>query len=90
MGPRVEADRNHPQRRAVLGVRRERPDGPPDLLDVAPILGVCYGMQLIAHLEGGAVERAGRREYGRADVEVLETSGVFAGFSARPAGAAPG
>src|SRR5512142_1848757 len=28
-----------------------------DLLDVAPILGVCYGMQLIAHLEGGAVER---------------------------------
>ncbi|HET9004429.1 MAG TPA: glutamine-hydrolyzing GMP synthase [Gemmatimonadaceae bacterium] len=51
-----------------------------DLLDVAPILGVCYGMQLIAHLEGGAVERAGRREYGRADVEVLEPSGVFAGF----------
>ena len=51
-----------------------------DLLDVAPILGVCYGMQLIAHLEGGAVERAGRREYGRADVEVLEPAGVFAGF----------
>jgi len=59
-----------------------------DLLDVAPILGVCYGMQLIAHLEGGAVERAGRREYGRADVEVLEQSGVFSGFSAaQPVGA---
>lgn len=59
-----------------------------DLLDVAPILGVCYGMQLIAHLEGGAVERAGRREYGRADVEVLEPSGVFAGFRAeQPVGA---
>ncbi len=57
------------------------PTAHPDLLDVAPILGVCYGMQLIAHLEGGAVERAGRREYGRADVEVLEESGVFAGFS---------
>jgi GMP synthase (glutamine-hydrolysing) len=51
-----------------------------DLLDVAPILGVCYGMQLIAHLEGGAVERAGRREYGRADVDVIEPAGVFAGF----------
>ncbi len=51
-----------------------------DLLDVAPVLGVCYGMQLIAHLEGGAVERAGRREYGRADVDVLEAAGVFAGF----------
>ena len=59
-----------------------------DLLDVAPILGVCYGMQLIAHLEGGAVERAGRREYGRADVDVLESSGVFAGFRAdQPVGA---
>ncbi|HWE41866.1 MAG TPA: glutamine-hydrolyzing GMP synthase [Gemmatimonadaceae bacterium] len=59
-----------------------------DLLDVAPILGVCYGMQLIAHLEGGGVERAGRREYGRADVEVLEPSGVFAGFRAeQPVGA---
>jgi GMP synthase (glutamine-hydrolysing) len=59
-----------------------------ELLDVAPILGVCYGMQLIAHLEGGAVERAGRREYGRADVEVLEESGVFAGFrAAQPVGA---
>ena len=38
------------------------PTAQPALLDVAPILGVCYGMQLIAHLEGGAVERAGRRE----------------------------
>jgi GMP synthase (glutamine-hydrolysing) len=57
------------------------PTAQPDLLDVAPVLGVCYGMQLIAHLEGGAVERAGRREYGRADVDVIETSGVFAGFT---------
>jgi len=64
------------------------PTASPGLLDVAPILGVCYGMQLIAHLEGGAVERAGRREYGRADVEVLEESGVFAGFRAeQPVGA---
>ncbi len=52
-----------------------------ELLDVAPILGVCYGMQLIAHLEGGAVVGAGRREYGRADVTVDESAGLFAGFS---------
>jgi GMP synthase (glutamine-hydrolysing) len=64
------------------------PTAHPDLLDVAPILGVCYGMQLIAHLEGGAVERAGRREYGRADVDVIEAAGVFAGFrSDQPLGA---
>ncbi len=52
----------------------------PALLDVAPVLGVCYGMQLIAHLQGGRVIGGGRREYGRADVEVMESAGMFAGF----------
>ncbi len=56
------------------------PTIPRELLDVAPVLGVCYGMQLIAHLEGGAVVGAGRREYGRAEVEVIEAAGLFAGF----------
>lgn len=50
------------------------------LLDLAPVLGICYGMQLIAHLEGGEVERAGRREYGRAELEVIENHGLLAGF----------
>ncbi len=50
------------------------------LLDVAPILGICYGMQLIAHLEGGAVIRAGRREYGRAELRVDRLAPLFAGF----------
>ncbi len=54
----------------------------PALLDAAPILGICYGMQLIAHLEGGAVQRAGRREYGRADLIVEAGEGIFAGFDA--------
>jgi GMP synthase (glutamine-hydrolysing) len=53
----------------------------PALLDVAPVLGVCYGMQLIAHLQGGSVIGGGRREYGRADVEVMESAGMFAGFA---------
>ena len=53
------------------------------LLDIAPVLGICYGMQLIAQLEGGSVERAGRREYGRAEVDVDEADGVLAGFSSR-------
>jgi len=52
----------------------------PALLDLAPVLGVCYGMQLIAHLQGGRVVGGGRREYGRADVEVMESAGMFAGF----------
>jgi GMP synthase (glutamine-hydrolysing) len=54
----------------------------PALLEVAPVLGVCYGMQLIAHLEGGAVLGGGRREYGRAEVTVDEPAGLFSGFDA--------
>jgi len=53
-----------------------------ELLDIAPVLGVCYGMQLIAHLEGGAVVGGGRREYGRAEVTVDEPTGLFTGFDA--------
>jgi GMP synthase (glutamine-hydrolysing) len=51
-----------------------------EILDIAPVLGVCYGMQLVAHISGGQVIAAGRREYGRAEIEVDETSGLFAGF----------
>jgi GMP synthase (glutamine-hydrolysing) len=53
----------------------------PKVLDVAPVLGVCYGMQLVAHLEGGKVIGAGKREYGRAEVDVIENAGLFAGFA---------
>ncbi|MEW6723905.1 MAG: glutamine-hydrolyzing GMP synthase [Bacillota bacterium] len=34
-----------------------------------PILGICYGMQLTSHLLGGQVTRAGRREYGFAQMQ---------------------
>ena len=63
------------------------PTAQKELLEIAPVLGVCYGMQLIAHIEGGAVERAGRREYGRAEVEVIEPAGVFAGMAGAPVAA---
>jgi GMP synthase (glutamine-hydrolysing) len=51
-----------------------------EVLDIAPVFGVCYGMQLIAHLEGGEVVGAGRREYGRAEITVSEPAGLFGGF----------
>ena len=50
------------------------------LLDVAPLLGVCYGLQWIAHAEGGVVTAGGGREYGRAMVRIEEGAGLFAGF----------
>jgi GMP synthase (glutamine-hydrolysing) len=49
-------------------------------LDV-PILGVCYGMYLVALAGGGAVEASGEREYGRAELDVGDGTGLFAGFA---------
>ena len=58
------------------------PMADPGLFDEAPVLGICYGMQVIAFLNGGAVIRTNRREYGRADATVAEPAGIFAGFTA--------
>jgi GMP synthase (glutamine-hydrolysing) len=46
-----------------------------------PILGICYGMQLICRALGGNVERADKREYGKARIEIREDKGIFAGFT---------
>src|SRR5688572_28820852 len=52
----------------------------PGIFDLdLPILGVCYGMQAIAHLCGGKVIH-GIREYGRAELRVLKDDPLFAGF----------
>jgi GMP synthase (glutamine-hydrolysing) len=45
-----------------------------------PVLGICYGLQLIAHYLGGEVEKADHREYGRAEVEVDPGCALFAGL----------
>ena len=56
------------------------PTADPALLEVAPVLGICYGMQLVAYLSEGAVTRGGRREYGRAEMTVREAGGLFHGL----------
>ena len=43
-----------------------------------PILGICYGMQLTAYLLDGKVEAANEREYGRAEIELVGESPLFA------------
>lgn len=45
-----------------------------------PILGICYGMQLMSHLLGGKVGRAEKREYGKTPVK-LDESKLFKGIS---------
>src|SRR5438105_4280372 len=48
------------------------PTIPPELFDLGiPVLGICYGAQLVAKLLGGVVRAADKREYGRATVRVL-------------------
>ncbi len=42
-----------------------------------PVLGICYGMQLMTHLLGGRVARSEKREYGRAELSVKKTSDLF-------------
>lgn len=45
-----------------------------------PVLGICYGMQWLTHKLGGRVERADRREYGRAQLEIERSSSLFSGL----------
>ncbi|HTG70201.1 MAG TPA: glutamine-hydrolyzing GMP synthase [Candidatus Udaeobacter sp.] len=45
-----------------------------------PIFGICYGMQLMSHQLEGKVERAGKREYGKAEVEFVEGSQIGFGL----------
>lgn len=42
-----------------------------------PVLGICYGMQLMAHYLGGRVAKAVKREYGNAQLIVDDNSDIF-------------
>ncbi len=74
-GPCSVFDPEGPQlERAYLDMRRE--DGSP-----VPVLGICYGLQAMARLLGGSVERAERREFGRASLHVDDASDLFEGVA---------
>ncbi len=45
-----------------------------------PVLGICYGMQLISHMKSGKLESGRAREYGHCEIEVVKNSGLFQGF----------
>jgi GMP synthase (glutamine-hydrolysing) len=46
-----------------------------------PVLGICYGMQLMAFQLGGKVIRAPQREFGPSDLNVIRPAGLFAGLA---------
>jgi len=45
-----------------------------------PLLGICYGMQLMAHFLGGKVARATHREYGMAELTIDDKRDIFKGI----------
>ncbi len=52
----------------------------PALFDLdVPVLGICYGMQLMALTLGGEVGAVQIREYGRSDLQITDHEGLFAG-----------
>ena len=46
-----------------------------------PIFGICYGMRLMAQQLDGKVERASKREYGKAEWSLLRTRRLSKGLS---------
>lgn len=48
-----------------------------------PVLGICYGMQLMVQLLGGHVQATKRREYGKTQLEIKDTSDLFRGMKSQ-------
>jgi GMP synthase (glutamine-hydrolysing) len=48
-----------------------------------PVLGICYGMQLICEALGGRVQNVPAREYGRAQLRIVQENELFAGLPSR-------
>ena len=70
-GPNSVFDTDAPQIDPKL-LDMERGDG-----SQVPVLGICYGLQAMAHLLGGTVEGAERREFGRAQLFLATNTGLF-------------
>ncbi len=62
----------------------DSPHMDPAIFDLGfPVLGICYGIHLIAHHLGGGVERSTEREYGRAEISIGDPGVLFEGLSRR-------
>lgn len=57
---------------------KKAPSVPKQLFEQGlPILGICYGMQLVTHLQGGQVAKSTHREFGRAELTIDDRTGLF-------------
>ena len=59
---------------------KNSPKTDPGIFDLGiPVLGICYGMHFMVAALGGTVQRAGKREYGFAELEIKKPEGFFEG-----------
>ncbi len=59
----------------------EAPQCDPGIFELGvPVLGICYGMQQLGFNEQAGIKRAGKREYGKAMLEIQDYNDLFAGF----------
>ena len=73
-GPSSVYDEGAPQLDPAF-LAMNRADGSP-----MPVLGICYGLQAMAHTLGGGVERASRREFGRAHLDIDDDTDLLTGI----------
>ena len=48
-----------------------------------PVLGICYGLQLMVQMLGGRVKATSRREYGKTELKIKDTSDLFQGLDGK-------
>ncbi|HKO33326.1 MAG TPA: glutamine-hydrolyzing GMP synthase [Candidatus Limnocylindria bacterium] len=84
--PWDEIERRHPKAiilsggpASVYDADAPRPD-PAVWSGRIPVLGICYGLQLMAHELGGEVVPSAKREYGPASVQITSEDGLFRGI----------
>lgn len=64
---------------SVLAEKAPLPD--PEVFELGvPVLGICYGIQLMGHLLGGRVARSAEREYGHGRLQIQKHGDLFAGL----------
>ena len=57
------------------------PHSVPEIFSLGiPVLGICYGLQIVAYQLGGRVDTSAKREFGRAEVIIDDQSDLFAGL----------
>ncbi|MEK7660152.1 MAG: glutamine-hydrolyzing GMP synthase [Patescibacteria group bacterium] len=67
---------------SVLEKGSPRPDKEIFKLDI-PVLGICYGHQVMAHMLGGKVAKGKLREFGKEILSIKDKKGIFQGFFAK-------